>query len=60
MEIIFPIMLRHGKQGKSINDMILIIKKNLPFISARGKAFNVAIFKSMVVFMCTVLKGIFH
>lgn len=52
MEMIFSITFRRGKQAKSIN--LLIIKIDLLFISARGNAFNVAIFKSMVVSMHTV------
>lgn len=35
-------------------NIILLIKKDLPFISARGNTFTVAIFKSMVVSVHTV------
>lgn len=51
-------IFNHAKAWKTeyevSTNIILIIKKDLPFISARGNTFNVAIFKSMVVSMHTV------
>ena len=52
-------IFNHAQEWKTEYQPITV-KKDLRFISTRGNTLNAAIFKSMVVSVCTVWREIFH